>query len=230
MNAAGGGALAFAPFTVNPNPPSGVVATAVSGNTVTLDWRRRRRSRPAALRDRGRRRPGPDAGRHSHGSAATGFTFTAPTGTFFVRVRTDYFRCAAAASNEVQIFVNVPAPPSRPSQSARTGQRLGAGAVVDQHLRRRRAHRPAAHVTGTINGVLPLGLAETFAFPGVPPGIYTLRVIATNASGASPPSSPITLTFPGACTGVPGVPSRIVATKGGDTIRVTWAPPETERR
>ena len=40
MNAAGERALlAFAPFTlVNPNPPTGLVATAVSGHTVTLNW------------------------------------------------------------------------------------------------------------------------------------------------------------------------------------------------
>ena len=74
--------------------------------------------------------------------------------------------------------------------------------------------------------MLPLGLAETFAAPVVPPGVYTIRLAATNASGVSGLSNPIALTVPGACSGVPGVPTRVVATKSGAAIRVAWSPPD----
>jgi hypothetical protein len=83
------------------------------------------------------------------------------------------------------------------------------------------------HVSGTINGVLPLGLTETFAVPVVPPGVYTIRLAATNASGVSGLSNPVALTVPGACSGVPGVPTRLVATRTGSAIRVAWSPPAT---
>ena len=50
---------------------------------------------------------------------------------------------------------------------------------------------------------LPLGPGETFQFAGVPPGTYTLRVRSTNGAGTSGSSNAVTLSFPGACSGVP---------------------------
>ena len=42
------------------------------------------------------------------------FTFTAPTGSFYVRVHALNGAVRSAASNEIRIHVNVPAPPSAP--------------------------------------------------------------------------------------------------------------------
>ena len=73
-------------------------------------------------------------------------------------------------------------------------------------------------VAGSLSTSLPLGLNDTFSFAGVPPGTYTFTLRALNASGSSQPSSPVTLTFPGPCSGPPLAPSGFIAYKVGSTI------------
>ena len=58
----------------------------------------------------------------------------------------------------------------------------------------------------------------------MPPGTYTLSLRALNGAGASLSSNPITLTFPGACSGVPQAPANPLAYRVGSTIFVTWDP------
>jgi len=77
-------------------------------------------------------------------------------------------------------------------------------------------------VTGTISATLPLPLAETFSFAGVPAGTYTLRLRAANATGISGLSNSVTLTFPGLCSGAPLTPTHLVATKDANLITVGW--------
>lgn len=228
MNPAGAGAIASTPFVVNPSPPSGVVATSVSGNTVALSWLAPADAPPGSTYVvEGGVVPGQTLASIATASSATSYTFTAPTGAFFVRVRAAYFQLRSSPSNEILIVVNVPAPPSAPTHllGLVSGASLalswtntyGGGAPTGLQL----------HVSGAIDAALPLGFAETFAAPVVPPGTYTIRMAATNASGVSALSNPVTLTVPGACSGVPGVPTRVVATSTGRAIRVVWSPPDT---
>ena len=81
-------------------------------------------------------------------------------------------------------------------------------------------------VSGSLSLSVPLGLTESFAFNGVPPGTYTLSVRSINAFGAASPSSnPVTLSFPGACSGAPETPANFVAYRVGHTIFVSWDTP-----
>jgi hypothetical protein len=80
-------------------------------------------------------------------------------------------------------------------------------------------------VTGAVDTILPLPFGDTFTLSGVPPGTYTLSVVAANANGISLPSNPVTLSFPGACSGAPEVPASFQALKAGSTILVSWSPP-----
>ena len=48
-------------------------------------------------------------------STATTFTFSAPTGAFYIRMHSLAPGPQSVASNEIRIFVNVPAPPSAPA-------------------------------------------------------------------------------------------------------------------
>ena len=82
-------------------------------------------------------------------------------------------------------------------------------------------------VTGTVAGSIPLGAVESFSFPGVPGGSYTFRVRNTNAAGASAASDPVSLTFPGACTGAPQTPTRFMAYATGATVNIIWEPPSS---
>ncbi|MEZ5420648.1 MAG: fibronectin type III domain-containing protein [Vicinamibacterales bacterium] len=80
-------------------------------------------------------------------------------------------------------------------------------------------------VSGAVSATLPVGLAESFAFAGVPGGTYTFALRAQNGAGVSTASSPITLTFPGACSGVPDPPRNFLFYGIGNTVSVLWDPP-----
>lgn len=54
----------------------------------------------------------------------------------------------------------------------------------------------------------------------MPPGTYTFTVRQVNASGASVPSNPVTLTFLGACSGAPHAPANFQAFAAGGDQRV----------
>ena len=80
------------------------------------------------------------------------------------------------------------------------------------------------NVTGTQSASLPVGLTERFTFNAVPGGTYTFSVSATNATGTSVASNPVTLTFPGTCSGPPLTPSGFLAYQIGNTIFIVWNP------
>ena len=206
--------------------PTGLVETAKSGNIVTIAWTPPEVGIvPALYILEGGVNAGEVLASIPTGSTAPTFTFVAPTGAFYIRVHAASGGVRSAASNEIRIFVNVPAPPSAPanllglvngsSVALSWVNTFGGGAPTSLWL----------NVTGAVSTVLPLPFGEAFTFAGVPPGTYTLSVIAANASGASAPSNEVTLTFPGACTGVPDAPVDFQAWRAGSTIFVSWSPP-----
>lgn len=224
VNAAGGGPDMWTQFTVLPDPPRNLAVVAVSGSVVTLAWE------PPLINDayhyvvEGGVVPGQVLATLPSGSAEPTFTFTAPAGTFYLRVRTAYFQLLSAPSNEVALGVNVAAPPSAPAHLLG----LANGATVALSWTNTfAAGAPAGTslvVTGALSGVVPLGQTDGFQFTGVPPGTYTFEVVAENRAGTSPPSNAVTLTFPGQCAGAPGTPLRLVTTRSGRTLRVSWSP------
>ena len=228
----GGGAssdLATVSLTVNAittvQPPTNFYVSSVVGNRVTVRWT------PPAI--------GPAAtGFVFEGGVAPGqvlaslplgnlpiFTLDVPTGSFFIRMRSIAGATTSGVSNEVPLHVNVPVPPSEPAsllglvngstlslQWRNTfGGGVPAGAVLD--------------VTGTHSLSLPLGDTEAFSIGPVPNGTYTFRVRNGNGGGAGPASNPVTLTFPGACSGAPQAPTRFLAYRIGTTLNVVWEAP-----
>jgi hypothetical protein len=228
VTAAGPGNLATVSMAVaaagTPLPPAGFRLASISGNTITLAW-----TPPAVgpaptgfLLEAGLA-PGEVLGTLPLGATPT-FTLTAPSGTFYLRVRTMAGAALSAASNEIQVFVNVPAPPDPP-----TGL-LGLVVGDALHLTWTNALTAGAptsivlDVTGAGSVSVPLGLVDGFAFAGVPAGTYTFAVRATNASGASAASNSVTLTFPSACSGVPLPPANFAASNVGSVVTVGWSP------
>ena len=155
------------------------------------------------------------------------FTVTAPTGVFFVRVRSTGAGGSSAASNEIPLIVNVPAAPSAPDRL----RGVAIGDTVELSWRNTfGGGAPTAlalDVSGPVSGTLNLGVTETFTFTGVPAGLYTFRVRAVNAAGASVASAPAVLNFPGVCGAAPPPPTGVLAFAQAGVVTVLWDPPAT---
>ena len=156
----------------------------------------------------------------------TVFTFDAPLGAFLVRVHAIGESGRSLASNEIPLVVSG-ARPSRhlqhpPRPRPRPGHDARALLDVDPH-----GGDPARlwlQVSGSLSGVLPVPAGESFRFDGVPPGTYTFSLVAENDVGPSAPSNPVTLTFPGTCTGAgPTYGLPVVAGRGKAVGRVESA-------
>lgn len=207
-------------------PPTGLFASSIVGNALTLRW-----TPPAAGLTptgyilEGGNAPGEVLASIPTGSTDPTFTFAAPTGSFFVRMHTASGANRSAPSNEIRVHVNVPVAPSAPSNllGLVNGSSLalswrntfGGGAATDLIL----------EVSGASPTSIPLGLSDSFGSAGVPAGTYTLSLRATNAAGVSPSSNAVTLTFPGACTGVPQAPASFLVTKAGNVLTIVWDSP-----
>ena len=156
---------------------------------------------------------------------ATTFSFPAPSGLLYFRFKPQGATGAtSAASNEVQVAVNVPMPQAAPTKLTgnAVGNRLqlawtnaGTGGTPTGLL---------LHVSGALSLTLPLAPGQTFSYPSVPPGTYTLAVSAQNAAGTSPPSNSVTLTFPGTCN-PPAAPTNLQASRVGNLVTVSWESP-----
>lgn len=210
-----------------PDAPSTLAVTSVAGNVVSLRWKPPVTGAvPSGYVLEGGVNPGQVLGSIPTGSATPTFTFTAPTGSFYVRLHATGPGGRSAASNEIQIHVNTGAAPSAPADL------LGLVDGSSLALAWRNTFSGGApaslmlDISGTTSLTVPMGLTDTFSFAGVPPGGYTLAVRALNASGiAGPPSNAVTLTFPGGCSGAPETPTNLLAYRIGNTIHVIWDPP-----
>ena len=132
----------------------------------------------------------------------------------------------SVASNEIRIFVNVPAPPSAPANLL--------GLAVGSSLQLAWQNTAAGgtptglilDVTGSFVGSLSLPLTEDFALAGgVPAGTYTMSLRAVNSTGISASSNSVTLTFPGTCSSAPAPPTNFVATTGVNALSLSWGLP-----
>lgn len=199
---------------------------SVAGTTVTLQWVAAAGATGYVVE--GGTTPGATMGQMATGSTATTFSFPAPSGVLYLRVKASGANgVTSVASNEVQVAVNVPTPPSPPAAPTKlTGNAVGSrlqlawtnpasgGAVSAMQL----------NVSGAASVTVPLGPGQTFSYPTVPPGTYTLSVSAQNAAGTSSPSNSVTLTFPGACV-PPATPTSFQATSAGNRLTISWDSP-----
>jgi len=229
VNAFGAGNVATVTIAVDttapgPQPPIGLYASLIAGNTVTLRWTPPvSGTPPTGYVLEGGVNPGEMLASIPMGTDPI-YTFPAPTGAFYVRVHTLSGATRSVASNEIRIFVNQPAAPSAPADLVG----LVNGSSIALAWRNTFAGGAPGgivlDVSGALTTSLPLGLTDSFQFNGVPGGTYTLSLRATNSVGSSPSSNAITLTFPTPCTGAPLPPSRFLAYRLGRTLFVVWDP------
>ena len=207
-------------------PPTSLYAASIVGNTLTLRWTPPASGpAPTGYLLEGGVNPGEVLASIPTGSTAAFYTIVAPTGSFYVRMKTLTASGPSVASNEVRVHVNVPVAPSAPANLL--GMATG-NSVALAWLNTFGGGSPAnviLDVTGTLSATVPLGTAESFQFTGVPNGTYTFSLRAQNGGGVSPSSNSVTLTFPSACSGAPQAPTNLLATRSGNTIFVFWDPP-----
>jgi hypothetical protein len=210
-----------------PLPPTNLYASEIRGNRVTL------RFTPPAF--------GFTAtsyiieGGPTPGSVASTiviaptpiFSFDAPTGTYFLRVRNQSGSQVSAPSNEIQIFVNVPALPSAPDNLLAVVNGNVLSLAWKNTFAGGEPTSIVLDVTGSAAASLPLGMLDTATFTGVPAGTYNLSLRAINGSGSSFPSATVAVTVPSGCTGVPLAPTNLIAYKVGSTIFIVWEPGAT---
>ena len=208
-----------------PLPPASLVVHSIVGNTVTLRWTVVPLGVPAtAFEVEGGVLPGETLATLPTGSLAPTFTFAAPSGSFFVRLHALNGAARSAASNEVPIHVNVPVTPSAPSNLLGLVNGSSLALAWTNTYAGGAPTSLVLDVTGSLTTSIPLALAESFTFAGVPDGTYTLALRAQNAAGTSLPSNAVTLTFPGPCTGPPQTPANVLAYRVGNTVFVDWTP------
>jgi hypothetical protein len=229
INAAGAAAVSAGVVAVagaGPHTPSGLVTTSVTGNLVTLEWSAPSAGLvPATYVVEGGISPGEVLASLPTSSMAPRFTFVAPTGAFYVRVHAVAEGVRSGPSNEILLVVNLSAPPSAPA--GLLGLVNGAGLTLSW-TNTFAGGAPTSlwlTVTGAITTVLPLPMGETFTYSNVPPGTYTLAVVAANAAGVSPPSNAVSLTFPSPCGGSPQVPTNVSVWRDGPAVSMSWSPP-----
>jgi len=206
-------------------PPGALFVSEVSGSTVTLKWDPPTSGPvPDGYVLEGGLTPGSVLASVPTGLAAPIFTFVAPTGSFFVRIHSLSSGTRSGPSPEVPLHVNVPVTPGPPANL--TGLVNGSSLALTW-WNNFTVGPPASlllDVSGGLSATVPLPLQETFSFPGVPPGTYTFRLRAMNGGGTSAASNPITLNFPGACSGPPLPPEAVIAWATGHTLSVVWGP------
>ena len=210
--------------TILLRPPTNLHVTSVVGNTVTVAFTAPTLgTTPTGYVLEGGVLPGQVLASIPTGSTATSFTFTAPTGLFFVRMHSTDGSAKSGASNEVPIAVNL-----IPSAPANLLALVNGSSVALAWINTSGAGVPTRlilDVTGSLTTSLSLPVVESVSVPGVPPGTYTVSLRAENRAGASGPSNTATVTVPGSCSGVPETPPDFAATKSGNVVSVAWGLP-----
>jgi hypothetical protein len=218
------------PLSIAPPPPLqaplNLRAASIVGSLVTFRWDLSPIGpRPTSFVVEGGIAPGQVLASLDTGGPFPIFAVSAPTGAFHVRVHALTANERSGPSNEIQIFVNTPTPPSAPANLltlvngtslALTWRPTFLGGAATAHV---------LNVSGSVTASLPLSEATNAAFDTVPGGTYTLSVSASNASGISAASNTATVTVPGSCSGAPFVPAGFLAYRVGNTIFVVWDPP-----
>jgi Tol biopolymer transport system component len=209
---------------VLPQPPTDLFASSIVGNTLSLRFTPPAGGpAPTGFVIEGGVNPGETLASLPSGSTAPFFTLAnAPSGAFYVRVRTVTASGTSGPSNEIRVFINTPAAPSAPANLLATVNGSTVSLAWQNTAAGGAATELALDATGSFTGSLPVPLGQSASFGGVPPGTYTISLRAVNASGSSGSSNAVTFSVPGACSGAPLPPANLVIAKTGSTLSLVW--------
>ena len=227
VNSAGAGTATEA-LAVRAGPTATLAplrVVAITGTVVTLAWSSPDGIIPTGYLVEGGLAPQQTLASVATGSAASSLTVSFPLGIFYLRIVAVADGARLGTSNEVRLVAGVPAAPSSPADVI--GTAIGSTLALSwtNTLSGGPPTSLVLNVSGPVSGSAPLPATEAFSYSGVPPGRYTFSVTAVNASGASAPSPPLTLDFPGQCAGQFNPPTDVVATATPGAAFLTWNPP-----
>lgn len=228
-NDGGNGNIVTVSIAVNPpttlQAPTALRVDDVQGQTVRLRWEAPAIGpAPTGYVLEGGVQPGQTIAALGTGLSVPVFTFDAPAGSFYLRVRAVNGADVSAPSNEVPLHVAVAVPPSAPAGLLATVDGSALSLAWRPTFLGGAATSAVLDVTGAATASLPLGPGETFTAPSVPPGTYTLRVRGANAGGPGAASAPVTVTVPGGCSGAPQTPVGVLAYRVGSRLELLWEP------
>jgi YVTN family beta-propeller protein len=179
-------------------PPTALSASSIVGNTVTLRWTPPTTGPlPTQYVVEGGLGPGQVLGSLPTGSANSTFTFAAPFGTFYVRVRALVGGSRSDPSNEIQITVSPETCTTAPGlptnlQASRNGN------VISVSWELPTSGSPPTdyvlNVSGAFSGAFVT--AARGLSGSAPPGSYNLSVVARNNCGSSAPTAVLTIVVP----------------------------------
>lgn len=205
----------------SPVGPAQLTVDDVDGHYITLTWEPPADEVVQAYVVEGGFGPDEVAGSLSVGADTTSVTVPLPGGVYYIRTYAVVDGQRSEPSNEVQVAVAMPTPPAMPESFS--GAAVGDAVVLTWRnaFSGGTPEQMLLEVTGPVSGSLPLAPSGAFRVAGVPNGVYTLRLRATNGAGHSDATAPVTLTLPGP---IPVV-SRGPATSPADPrlpVRYEW--------
>jgi|694.fasta_scaffold33346_7 hypothetical protein len=217
------------PVSGPPGAPESVQAS-VSGNALSLTWAAPGIGAPVTSYTLlARLAPGGPVVATLPVGAVTTFGITAPNGTFVISLTATN----AFGTGPESTAVTVTLPAAAPVPGAPTG--LAVSAVGSTATFTWNAPTSGGTPTGytllagltpgfaTPFAALPLPVSpRSFTVPGVPPGVYYVRLVAINAGGASAPSNEVTLTV--TAPAAPAAPTMNAPVVSGSTVNFSWTP------
>ena len=206
-------------------PPTNFRLLSMAGNALTLAWTPSTAgSTPSSIRLEGGRAPSEVLGTLPL-SATVATTLSLPDGDWYLRARVFSGGLLSTPSNESLVHVNAGVSPSAPANLLGSAVGNQVNLAWMPTLYGGAPEGAVLHVSGAISLSLPLGQVDRFSYVGVPAGTYTFTVTQSNASGASGPSNPVTLSFPAQCSEAPETPVNFVAYQADGRVHLNWDPP-----
>ncbi len=210
-------------------PPTGLAVASLAGSRVEITWRAPLIGpAPTGYVLEGGVRPGEVIATIPINSTSPSFTFQAPVGAFYVRLRTVAGGAVSRPSSEIRLYVGGTSGPTAPRSLTAYGR--GSAVVLQWRNTFGGGEPTGVAVDVAQNGArvtsIPMPVSDRWSFGAVPNGTFEFTVRATNSSGTSGSSNRVTLTFPLSGCSNPGSPQAFSVVTNGRHISAHWlAPP-----
>jgi uncharacterized protein (DUF1800 family) len=209
-------------------PPTGLAVSSLAGSRVALTWRAPLIGpAPTGYVLQGGVRPGEVLATIPINSTSPAFTFQAPPGAFYIRLRTVAGGAMSRPSSEIRLYVGATSGPTAPRSLTAYGR---GSSVVLQWRNTFGGGEPAGVAIDVAqNGArvtsIPMPVTDRWSFGAVPAGTFAFTVRATNSSGTSGSSNSVTLTFPLSGCNNPGTPQAFSVAASGRRVSAYWLTP-----